>query len=72
MDIIEGSLLTAARGHSLAAVSASDSTPALNAQRLSLTFIYGIGKPVRWGRRKCMSSHPAFTRRSNIVDAKYK
>lgn len=50
MDIIEGSLLTAARGHSLAAVSASDSTPALNAQRLSLTFIFnGIGKPVRWG-----------------------
>lgn len=73
MDIIEGSLLTAARGHSLAVVSASDSTPALNAQRLSLTFIFnGIGKPVRWGRRKCTSSHPAFTRRSNIVDAKYK
>lgn len=35
MDIIEGSLLTAARGHSLAAVSALDSTPAFNAKRLS-------------------------------------
>ena len=44
-----------------------------DAQRLSLILIfYGIGESVRWGRRKCTSSHPTVNRRSSIVDAKYK
>lgn len=46
MDIIEGSLLTAARGHSLAAVSASDSTPALMREDCHMGKIQT--GPIRW------------------------